>query len=543
MSTSVVRSTASMASGTVVSRLTGFLRDMVIAGAIGTAVFADTYNVANTIPNILYILLVGGALNAVLIPQLTRAMSTDVDGGEAYTNRILTSTMLVLIGVTAVAVLAAPLIISLYAWAYTGSGSVAEFDVATTFARYLLPQILFYGLFVMLGQVLNARGSFGPMMWTPIVNNVVVIVTGLLFIVVTAGDKPTVDSVTSGELRLLGIGTTLGVVAQAAVLIPVLRKVGFRFRPQFDFRGARLGPAYRAALWTIVFVLINQIGYLVVVQVATAVGTTAQDEGISTGVGFTPYTKAYLILLLPHAVITVSIVTALLPRMSRAAAAGVATAVRLDISEGLRLVGVAIVPAAVAFLVLGHDLATVMYAGFVGLDNAGYIGWVLTAFALGIIPFSVHHLLLRGFYAFEDTRTPVRINVWINLVNIVAVLLAWWLLPTRWVVVGMAAGYALSYAIGVAITSRTLSARLGGIDGRRIARTYWLLAFAACAAALPAAVLTLGMSVAIGRGLGTSIVSLLLGGGLMLVLYLIFCFRLRISEFATLVGIFRRPRT
>jgi putative peptidoglycan lipid II flippase len=542
VTTSVVKSTTSMATGTVVSRLTGFLRDMVIAGAIGTAIFADTYNVANTIPNIIYILLVGGALNAVLIPQLTRAMSTDEDGGAAYTNRILTSTMLVLLGVTVVAVLAAPLIIRLYAWTYTGGDTVAEFDVAVTFARYLLPQILFYGLFVMLGQVLNARGSFGPMMWAPIVNNVVVVATGLLFIVVTGANKPTAESVTSGELRLLGIGTTLGVIAQAAILIPVLTRLGFRFKPRFDFRRTGLGRAYKAAFWTIVFVLVNQIGYLVVVQVATAVGTAAEEAGIATGVGFTPYTKAYLILLLPHAVITVSIVTALLPRMSRAAAAGVSTAVRLDISEGLRLIGVALVPAAVAFLVLGRDVATVMYDGFVGIDNAEYIGWVLMAFALGIIPFSIHHLLLRGFYAFEDTRTPVRINVWINAVNITAVLVAWWLLPTHWVVVGMAAGYALSYAIGVAITARTLSTRLGGLDGRNIAHTYSLLAFAAIAAALPAAALAWGLRVTVGRGLGTSIAALVVGGGLMIGLYLVFCFKLRISEFAKLVSLLRRPR-
>ena len=539
----MVKSTTSMAAGTVVSRLTGFLRDMVIAGAIGTAIFADTYNVANTIPNILYILLVGGALNAVLIPHLTRAMSTDKDGGEAYTNRVLTSTMLVLLGVTLVAVLAAPLIIRLYAWAYTGGSTVAEFDAAVTFARFLLPQILFYGLYVMLGQVLNARGSFGPMMWAPIVNNIVVIATGVLFIAVTGAEKPTAESVTSGELRLLGIGTTLGVVAQAAVLLPVLSRLGFRLKPRFDVRRAGLGPAYKAASWTIVFVLINQIGYLVVVQVATAVGTAAKDAGIATGVGFTPYSKAYLILLLPHAVITVSIMTALLPRMSRAAAAGVATAVRLDISEGLRLIGVAVVPAAVAFLVLGRDLATVMYDGFVGLDNAEYIGWVLMAFALGIIPFSVHHLLLRGFYAFEDTRTPVRINVWINVINIIAVLVAWWLLPTRWVVVGMAAGYALSYAVGVAITARTLSGRLGGIDGRNIAHTYALLGFAAVAAALPAAVLAWGLRLAISPGLGTSIIALVAGGALMVILYMIFCFKLRISEFGRLVGALRRARS
>ncbi len=526
-----------MATGTVVSRTTGFLRDVIIAGAIGTAVFADTYNVANTLPNILYIMVVGGALNAVLVPQITRAMSKDRDGGEAYTSRLLTSTTVVLLVATIVAVIAAPLFIRLYAWAYTGSGSVAEFEVATTFARYLLPQILFYGLFVMLGQVLNARGSFGPMMWAPIVNNVVVIVTGLLFIIVTSATKPTAQTATSGELRLLGFGTTLGVIAQAVALVPVLRRIGFRFTPRFDLRGAGLGPAYRAAGWTLLFVFINQLGYLVIVQVATAAGKAAEDSGVTTGVGFTPYTKAYLILLLPHAIVTVSVVTALLPRLSRSAAAGLGTAVRLEISEGLRLIAVAVVPAALAFVALGRDIATVMYGPFAGVDNADYIGLVLTAFALGIIPFSVHHLLLRGFYAFEDTRTPVRITIWLNVINVVLVLLAWRLLPDRWTTVGMAASYALSYMIATWITVRILSPRIGGLDGARVRRTYSLVALAAVAAALPAGLLSLGLRWAVGDGVIVSLVALLLGGLLMVGLYVIYAVRLGIGEFGAFIGL------
>jgi putative peptidoglycan lipid II flippase len=463
-------------------------------------------------------------------------MSKDADGGVAYTSRLLTSTMAVLLATTVFAVVAAPLFIRLYAWAYTGSDSVAEFEAATTFARYLFPQILFYGLFVMLGQVLNARGSFGPMMWAPVVNNVVVIVVGFIFIVVANG-KPTADTVTSGELRLLGIGTTIGVVAQAAVLVPVLRRVGFQFKPRFDFRGAGLGPAYRAAGWSIVFVLVNQIGYLVTVQVATAAGKAAEDAGISTGVGFTPYSKAYLILLLPHGIVTVSVVTALLPRLSRSAAAGLNTAVRLEISEGLRLIAVAVIPAAFAFVALGRDLAIVMYGPFAGVENADQIGLVLTAFALGIVPLSVNHLLLRGFYAFEDTRTPVRIIIWLNVVNITLVLVAWWLLPTRWVTVGMAAGYAVAYAFGTWMTIRILAPRIRGLDGARVRRTYRLVTVAALAAAIPAGLFSWGLRWAVGDSVLISLVGLLIGGAIMVVLFVIFAVRLGIGEFGALIGL------
>ena len=253
--TSVLRSSGTMALGTVVSRATGFLRDMVLVGAIGTQVFADTYNVANTIPTIIYILI--------------RAMKQDADGGEAYAQRLVSSIGVVLAAITIAAVILAPLLVLMYAADYRKPDLSAEFHAATTLARYLLPQIFFLGVFTMLGQVLNARGRFGPMMWTPILNNAVVIVTGVLFMFVARGKPVTAETVTSGELRLLGIGTALGVIVQALALIPVLRRTGFHFRTRFDLRGVGLGNAYRAAAWTVLFVLVNQIGYLVIVQLAT----------------------------------------------------------------------------------------------------------------------------------------------------------------------------------------------------------------------------------------------------------------------------------
>jgi putative peptidoglycan lipid II flippase len=535
--TSVLRSSGTMALGTVVSRITGFARDMVLVGAIGTQVFADAYNVANTVPTIIYILLIGGALNAVFVPHLIRAMKQDFDGGEAYAQRLVSSIGLVLVGITIAAVILAPLLVLMYAADYRKPDLSAEFHAATTLARYLLPQIFFLGIFTMLGQVLNARGRFGPMMWTPVLNNAVVIVTGLLFIVVTHGKPVTAETVTPGELRLLGIGTALGVIVQALALVPVLRRTGFHFKTRFDLRGVGLRNAYRAAAWTVLFVLINQIGYLVIVQLATAAGAEASRAGLDVGVGFTPYTKAHLIMLLPHAIVAVSVVTALLPRMSRSAVDRNLDAVRDDLSSGLRMIAVATVPAACVLLVLGREISTSLYGLFTDVANASYIGYVLQAFAIAVIPFSAQYLLLRGFYSLEDTRTPVGINVWINVANIVFAVLAWRLLPLEWRVVGIAAGYGLAYVIGLALTVRVLGRRIGGLNGRAVMQTHALLVLAAVAASLPALVLARGLVLSGGRGFLPSLIATVLGGGLLVVLYLYFAARLRIPEVRSLIGL------
>jgi len=532
---SVTRAGAVMALGTVGSRITGFFRDVVMIWAIGTTVFAETYNVANTIPNIIYILLAGGALNAVFVPQLVRALRNDADGGKAFADRLITAIGLVLLVVTVLTVIFAPLVIRSYAYTFSHSDSKADYDVAVTFARYFLPQIFFYGLHVMFGQVLNARGKFGPMMFTPILNNVVVIVTGIIFLTATHGHAVTPDSVSSGQVRLLGIGTTLGVVVQALALIPALRATDYRFRPRFDLRGKGLGHSYGLAKWTLLFVAVNQVAYVAVVQLSTAAGLHAADTGYP-GRGFTPYTKAYLIMLLPHAVVTVSVVTALLPKMSRSVHDGRPDEVRADIVSGLRLTGAAIVPAAIGFGVLGPSLCIAMFAhGSTTVDNAQYIGFVLSAFALGLVPFTVHYQLLRGFYAFEDTRTPVTINVWIAGTNVALAFACNAVLPDRWVAVGLAASYSLSYLVGVGISARKLSRRIGPL-GAEVLRAYDRLIVAGVAAAVPTLLISEICYRHWGNSTTGSMVTVVLGGASLLIAYLVIAFRMGISEVADLVS-------
>jgi len=521
-----------MAVGTLVSRATGLIRNLLVVAALGTAIFADTFNVANTIPTILYILLIGGALNSVFVPQLVRSMKEDEDGGAAFASRLLTATAVLLSLITVVAVLIAPLLVRLYAGKFTTPGFEHEYTLTVAFARYCLPQILFLGLFVMFGQVANSRGRFGPMMWAPVLNNLVVISSLLIFLRIAP--DVTTKSISTGETALLGLGTTVGVALQFLVLVPVVTNLKIKLRPRFDWRGGGLGHSTRLAFWTFCFVLVNQIGYLVVVNIATAASVKARALDLAVGVGFTPYANAYLIFVLPHSIFTVSLVTALLPKISAAASEKRTDDIRTEIATGLKTIGVATVPAAFAFLFFGPLMATVLYAG-TDPANARQIGYVLAGFALGLIPFSASHLLLRGFYALEDTRTPVGINVILNLVMVALSILASLVLPLEWVVVGLAAAFTISYFVSIRITSTKLGKKIGHLSGQGILRTHLRLMLASMIAIIPAFLVSTVLTSIFGHGALGSFLALALAGPLFLGAYLLLARRLRVTEVQTLM--------
>lgn len=409
----LLKSSAVMAAGTMVSRLTGFVRSALIVSALGLGVLGDSFQVAYQLPTMIYILTVGGGLNSVFVPQLVRAMKEDDDGGEAFANRLLTLVMVALGVLTGLAMFAAPLLVRVL------SNSVATDpaanDVAITFTRYFLPSIFFMGIHVVMGQVLNARGKFGAMMWTPVLNNIVIIVTLGMFIWVygTAGHSHmAVENIPPEGQRLLGVGILLGLVVQALAMIPYLRETGFRLRLRFDWKGHGLGKAAMLAKWTVLFVLANQAGALVVSQLSTSAG----DHSPAKGTGLAAYANAQLIWGLPQAIITVSLMAALLPRISRSAAENDGGAVRDDISQGLRTTAVAIVPVAFGFVALGIPMCTLMF-GTSGTGAATNMGYMLMAFGLGLIPYSVQYVVLRAFYAYEDTRTPFYNTVIVAAVN------------------------------------------------------------------------------------------------------------------------------
>lgn len=459
----VLRSSAVMAVGTITSRATGVARDIAMVAAIGFGTLADTYSLGNSLPNIIYIMVAGGALNAVFIPQLVRHMENDEDGGHGYANRLIRVVSLITLVLTIAAILAAPWIVQIYA---TSQYSAREFELALAFTRLCLPQIVFYGLYTMFSQVLNARGHFGAPMFAPIVNNLVVIFAALSFLWV-AGDQVGVTTITSGQILWLGIMTTLGVVMQASVLIPVLLRTGFRFAYVPGLRGFGLAHTGRLALWTIGLVVVNQLGFIVVTRLATLANVLATEADFAAQ-GLTTYQKAYLVMMLPHSVITISIMTALLPRMSRAAATHDLAKVGAYVADGMRLVAVLIVPAAMALVVTGPFIAVVIFGYGAGAGGASVVaGLVISMFALGLLPFSLFYVLLRGWYSVEDTKTPFFLTIFYNVVMVAISIPLFYAAPVELKVASLALGYTLAYWLTFALAWVVLSRKLGNLQSRK----------------------------------------------------------------------------
>ena len=447
-----------MALGTIFSRITGFIRSVLAVAVLGTALLADTYNVANTLPYILYNLLVGGALTAIFVPQLIRSFDDD-DGGHAFASRLVTTISAILLLLVAIGVFFAPTLVRIYAPEFSTQGFETEFRLAVAFTRYCLPQIFFLGLFTMLGQVANSRGSFAPLMWAPIANNLVVIV--IFSLVLISAPDLALGSISSTQTQVLGWGTTLGVVIQALILIPVVKRTGISLRFKFGWQG--LGKSFSLAGWTLVYVLISQLGYLVTVNVSTSAAVRSSQEGLSTGVGYTPFSNAYLVMMLPYSIITISIITALLPHLSKLAIEKRPTEVRDQLIRAIKMVGVVTVPSSVAFLLFGPIITKVL---FVGIDykDSTYIGYVLSALGIGLVTFSINLILIRGFNAFEDTRTQILSILLINLISVALSYLFLNILKSEWITIGLGFAFSVSYIIGLFLTLALLTRHTGKIS-------------------------------------------------------------------------------
>lgn len=469
---SALQSSVVMGAGTVLSRTGGVLRGIVLAAALGAGTVADMFNLGNTLPNVVYILVIGGALNAVFIPQLVRHMKDDADNGDGYADRLITLVGLLLLGVTILAVLFAPFIVKIYA---SPRYTPEQLALATAFARLCLPQIFFYGVYTMLSQVLNARGHFAMPMFAPIVNNIVAIFTFALFIFVAGPTAGSDGTLSSSEVTLLGVGTTLGVVAQALVLIFILRKVEYAYHPTLKFRGAGLNTAGSLAFWTIGLVAVNQVAYAVIVRLATGVNAVSQNEGF-TAAGLTSYTNAHLMFILPHSVITVSIVAALLPRMSRAAHDLDYRDLANDLSAGMRSASALIVPSSIALIVLGTQAGVLLFNyGQTSTESARITGTLASVFALGLLPFTLYYVILRGWYALEETRTAFWITVVLNVLNLAIAVPLFEIYFSRDpgpASLGLLAlGYVLAYWITLVVSWKVISKKLGGLNTRPTVRS------------------------------------------------------------------------
>ncbi len=466
---------AVMAAGTVVSRMSGFVRSALLAAALGTQLHADVFTIANTVPNMLYILLAGGVLNAVLVPQLVRAMERDPDHGDAYTNRVVTVVAVFLAGVSAVLVVTAPWLMRLFLDPAFFTDALSEQrESVIAFARLCLPQVFFYGMFVLVGQVLNARGRFGPMMWAPIANNVISVAVLVVYLGVygPAGGDALLGGFTRGQELMLGAGSTLGIAVQLAVLLPYLRASGFRFHPRLDLRGSGLGHTLRLGVWTVLFVLVNQLAYTVVVRIASS-GTAAAAAHPGTaeaGAGYTVYSGSFLLVMVPHSVVTVSLATAVLPLLSRHAAAGDRGRVAADLAGTLRTALAFIVPFAALLPLVAGPLANLVWGYAAAAGTYRDFTTTMSCFAPGLVFFTVHYLVLRGFYAEERTRTVFWIQCVVAAVNVVAAVLLGRAATPAWTAPALAVAYSCAYLAGAAVSYEVLRRTLGGLGTPALVR-------------------------------------------------------------------------
>lgn len=536
----VLSSSRSMAVASVVSRLTGFLRSILLLAALGsTTAVSIAYNSGNTFPNMVYELLLGGVLSSVFIPLLVHAQELDSDDGVGYAQRLMSIATAVLGGLTILAVLAAPWIAGVFA-------RPESRELTTVFATLLLPEIFFYGVGAMLMAVLNIRRVYTPGAWAPVLNNVIMIATlGVFWLL--PGPKTFNDpsSITTTQILVLGIGTTLGIAAQALVLVPYLRRSGFRWQWRFRARPHEVGRMKDVGVlagWVLVYVVASQIGVSVI-----------QKVGNSNG-GLTVFTNVDLLFQVPYGIVVVSLLTAIMPRMSRNAVREDHEAVKQDLRLGASLSAVGMVPITAGLIVLGVPLCVVLFAhGQTTIDGAHLLGSALAWSAFGLLPFSIVMLQLRVFYAMRDGKTAAIINVFMVATKIALVLITNAVYqaaphvdvnknPSVRAVEWLNIATSVSYVVGAIVGHIVLTRRLGRLGFSAVASTTMRMAVASVVGGLAAWAVMIEAHDRFGTGHGGELVAVLGGSVVGLVVLALVATQLRIPEIDALRSRFGRRR-
>jgi len=498
-----------MAFATLISRITGFARIVLLAAILGAAL-SSAFSVANQLPNLVAALVLEATFTAIFVPVLARAEQGDPDGGVAFVRRLVTLTTTLLLLATALSVLAAPLLVRLM----LGRNPQVNEPLTTAFAYLLLPQVLAYGLTSVFMAILNTRNVFGPPAWAPVVNNVVALATLGVYLAVPG--ELSIDPVRMGNAKLLvlGVGTTLGVFAQAAVLLIALRREHISLRPLWgiDERLKRFG-AMAGAM--VLYVLISQLGLVVGNQIAS----TAAASGPAI------YNYTWLVLMLPFGMIGVTVLTVVMPRLSRNAAADDTRAVLADLSLATRLTLVTLIPIVAFMTVGGPAIGTALFAyGHFGQVDAGYLGDAIALSAFTLIPYGLVLLQLRVFYAREQPWTPIVIVLVITAVKIGGSLLVPHLTGDAQLVAGLlglanGVGFLAGAIVGYVLLRRTLLPAGGHLVGVREVRNILVTVAASLLAGLVAhlADRLLGLrELTVRGGAAGSLLRLLLLGAIML---------------------------
>lgn len=530
----VARSSLLMGAGSLVSRVTGFGRTVVVSAAIGAGLLGNSYTTAQYFPQMIYELVLGGVFASIILPLFVRSHKNDPDGGDAFAHRLLTLALLVLGAAALIVTLAAPLIASAMA-------EPVQHGLVTQLSYLMLPALMFYGLFAVLSGVLNSREHFGAPMWVPIINNLVVIAVGACFFLVYTRDAVPdadgflfmeADQVTAGMLLLLGGGTTAGVVIQVVFLAPALRRAGFRWRLRFDFKALPLRDIRRMAVWTLLFVAANQLAVMVVLKIANAAAGNAANGTFVPGT--TVYNNAYLMMMMAHGIVAVSVITALMPRMTRAADDRRWTELTGHLSGGVRLASFLLVPIGAAFIALHEPIGLAIFQwGAYDPEQALATGTALAVVGLILMPFSVSQLQIYAFYAQTDTRTVALLNLPVIAIRIGGYLLAFALLPPQWVVIGLFAANGVSYLVSLLLSMSLLRKRLGLLGMRKVALGLVRTTGAAIVAGGAVWLGWLAWPDVTGSKLGQLAAAAVLGTALMAV-YIAACMVFRVTEMSSL---------
>jgi putative peptidoglycan lipid II flippase len=454
----LVRHSAVMSVGTGLSRVTGFMRLAAMAFALGVTEsrLADAFNVANVTPNIVYDLALGGIISAVFIPVFVERLTSRGREAAWHTARtVLTVALVVLTTVMVLGIVFSDAIVHLYTLRVEGPEAEAERQLASFFLKWFMPQIVLYALGAGVATgLLNAHRTFGPPMFAPILNNLVGIATFLVFAALPGPESPTPATITTAQRYVLAVGTTLGVLAMTVALWPFLRRLGFRFRWTMDLRDAGFRRIVRLSGWALVYVVANQLGLIVVIVLATA------EQG-----GYTAYAAAFVFFQLPYAIFAVSIMTALLPALATKWTERDVGAVRSQVVLGIRGTAFIVAPAALGYLALATPIVRLLLQhGVMGADSTELVARLLQLFSLGMFSFCAFQLLLRAFYAMQDTRTPALINVAAVAINTLANLIYYRYLGVE----GLALGHATAYTFAAVTAAVILHRRLGGLERRTL---------------------------------------------------------------------------
>jgi putative peptidoglycan lipid II flippase len=493
-SVSVGRHTAVMAAGTLVSRGLGMVRGALLISAIGVtgSIAAESYSVANALPNVMFAVLAAGVLNAALVPQIVKSFH---GGSERTVHRILTLGGVGILVATAVLTLLAGFWVKVYSDGW-GPDQTA---LATAFAFWCIPQLFFYGLYTLFGQVLNAREQFGWFMWAPVANNVVAI-AGLVAYLALFGSyvmpktpipvATVVDSWTTPKILLVAAVATLGIAAQALILIPPMIKGGYHWRWVWRGPKGELSIVAKVASWALGAVLVEQVAVLLTTRVATAAQDASQVVDRVTGLitqadpsiaGLAAYTYALGIFLVPHSLVTISLMTVLFTQMSRHAAAGRLDRLREVMSEGVRTVGVFTMFAGATMVVASPHLVRVLAPGVSGAP-VDAVAWVLAIMSLGLVPLGASVMLKQAYFALEDARTVFLIHIPMTLAWLAVAYAVKGTMDPVWWVRGVALGLVATNIVAVILRFWGLNRRLGGVDLKRIVVTHVKAAAAAALA-------------------------------------------------------------